>query len=103
MAYSQQKWDISEERRSELIAALVPHLKTLRVTANISQESLAQLIEISRQTYCQLENGSCNMSWQTYLSLIFIFDVLEDSTKLLRMVGAYPDVLISELNDKKIR
>ena len=56
-------WSLSTEEKNRLIAALSPELATLRTKAEISQEELAELIGISRQTYGTIERGTREMSW----------------------------------------
>ena len=53
-----KRWDISKERKNELIRQLTPVLKLLRVRADITQERLANIIGLSRQTYSQIEIGN---------------------------------------------
>ena len=68
------KWSLSTKEKDRLIAALTPELATLRTKADISQEDLAELIGVSRQTYGALERGARKMSWTTFLSLVLFYD-----------------------------
>ena len=77
MAERKELWSVSNDVKKEYIDALVPELKLLRAKADISQDDLASILSISRQTYCQIENGNKDMSWNIYLSLIFFFDSIE--------------------------
>ena len=44
MVDGKERWDISKERKDELIQKLTPELKMLRVKADITQEKLAKII-----------------------------------------------------------
>lgn len=59
------KWSLTANEKDRLIVALTPELATLRTKAEISQEELAELIGVSRQTYGALERGARKMSWNT--------------------------------------
>lgn len=83
--------------KKEYIEALLPELKLLRAKTNISQDDLASILSISRQTYCQIENGNKDMSWNIYLSLIFFFDSLEEISKLISLLGIYPHQFVEQI------
>jgi len=90
MMDQKKQWDMSKERKAELIKRLTPELKLLRVKADITQERLANIIGLSRQTYSQIETGSKLMTWNTYLSLIFFYNSVEETAKLLTILDVYP-------------
>ena len=48
---STNKWLLTDEEKDRFIATLTPNLTILRTSAEISQEELANLIGVSRQTY----------------------------------------------------
>lgn len=96
MADLRERWDISKERKDELIQKLTPELKLLRVRADITQERLANIIGLSRQTYSQIETGNKLMTWNTYLSLIFFYNSVDETSKLLNALEIYPE----EFNEK---
>ena len=48
---NESKWLLTDEEKDNFIAALSPNLTVLRTKAEISQEELANLIGVSRQTY----------------------------------------------------
>ena len=56
-------------KKSELIEELKSVLPILRAAISISQGELAEYIGVSRQTYCALEQGKRDISWNTFLSL----------------------------------
>ena len=71
---SVSKWLLTNAEKYEFITTLTPNLPALRTQAEISQEELANLLGISRQTYSAIERNLRTMSWSTYLSLILFFD-----------------------------
>lgn len=92
------RWSITDEQKKRLTSTLVSDLKLLRAKANITQDDLAGVIGISRQSYCQIENGNKEMPWNIYLSLIFLFSVVKDTSKLIHTLGVYPDDFIKQVN-----
>ena len=66
---STNKWLLTDEEKDKFIATLTPNLTILRTSAEISQEELANLIGVSRQTYSAIERKVRKMAWSTYLSL----------------------------------
>lgn len=99
MAKGNEQWFISDNIKKEYINALIPELKLLRAKANISQADLAGILGISRQTYCQMENGSKEMPWSTYLSLIFFFDSIEPTSRLLLLLEIYPLKFVNTIKE----
>lgn len=97
MAERKELWSVSNDVKKEYIDALVPELKLLRAKANISQDDLASILSISRQTYCQIENGNKDMSWNIYLSLIFFFDSIEETSKLISLLEIYPSQFVDQI------
>lgn len=97
MAERKELWFVSNDVKKDYIDALVPELKLLRAKANISQDDLASILSISRQTYCQIENGNKGMSWNIYLSLIFFFDCIEETSRLLSLLGIYPSQFVDQI------
>lgn len=93
------KWLLSETEKDAFIATLTPNLLVLRTQADISQEELANLLGISRQTYSAIERNIRRMSWNTYLSLILFFDHNKKTHKMLRMLSLFPKELVVRFND----
>lgn len=92
------KWDLSTEEKSNLIASLTDKVAALRTQADISQEELANIVGISRQTYSNIETKKREMAWSTYLSLVFFFDANNKTTQMIRDIGAYPSQLVDRFN-----
>ena len=96
---TESKWLLSDAEKDAFIATLTPNLPALRTQAEISQEELANLLGISRQTYSAVERKNRKMSWNTYLSLILFFDHNKKTHNMLRMLGLFPKELIARFHD----
>lgn len=59
----ESKWLLTDEEKDSFIATLTPNLTVLRTKAEISQEELANLIGVSRQTYSAIERKVRRMAW----------------------------------------
>ena len=92
-------WELSQSQKDEYIEKLTSKLAALRAHADISQEDLANIIGTSRQTYYAIENRKRTMSWSTYLSLIFFYDTVENTSQMIRELGVYPMQLVERFND----
>ena len=92
------RWVISDKKKDEYINNLLPHLATLRARVGVSQDELAGLIGISRQTYCLTESGSRSISWNTFLSIIMFYDYNSRTHDLIRSIGAFPEDLFYQFN-----
>lgn len=91
MTSVKERWSLSKKRKEELISELTPELRMLRVKADMTQEELANIIGLSRQTYSQIELGNKVMSWNTYLSLLFFYRSVESTARLLLVLDVYPE------------
>ena len=74
---------MTNKEKNELIilASLLP---ILRASIGISQGEIAEYIGVSRQTYCALEQGKRDMSWNTFLSLFLFFISNEETNEILK-------------------
>lgn len=93
------KWILTDEEKDSFIATLTPCLTVLRTKAEISQEELANLIGVSRQTYSAIERKIRRMSWSTYLSLVLFYDHNQQTHKMIRQLSIFPKELIIRFND----
>lgn len=93
------KYFLSEKEKYALIEKLTPELPLLRAKAKISQEEVANIIGISRQTYGAIERKARKMSWNTYLSLVWFYDYNRKTHKMIRSTSAFPHELIKKFND----
>lgn len=95
------KWFISDEEKNKFISTLTCELISLRAKLGISQEEIANIIGISRQSYGAIERKSREMSWNTYLSLILFFDSNDVTRDAIRYSDIYPYELIKRFNNNK--
>ncbi len=75
---------------------LSENISALREKAEITQEELASIVGISRQTYYAVETRRRELSWNTYLSLLF-FDTNILTHNMLRDINAYPVELMVKM------
>lgn len=92
---------LSNEQKENYIQRLTEALPMLRAKANITQENLANLIGVSRQTYSSLESKKKPMSWSTYLSLIFVYDSMSETNSIIRKLEIRPEELVEQLSNPK--
>lgn len=95
----ESKWLLTDEEKGSFIATLTPNLTVLRTKAEISQEELANLIGVSRQTYSAIERKVRRMAWSTYLSLVLFYDHNQKTHKMIRQLSIFPQELIIRFND----
>lgn len=92
------EWVVSPQYKESYMEVLSENLSALRAKVGITQEELANLIGISRQTYYAFETKKRDLSWNTYLALIFFFDTNVNTHTMLRDINAYPLELIIRMN-----
>lgn len=80
---------ISSINRDELIKLMSENLSVLRAKLNLSQEDLADVLGVTRQTISAIENDQRNMSWPIFLSLILIFLKNKETKRLMILLGIY--------------
>ena len=90
---------LSEKEKDDFIEALSYELPMLRAKADISQEEIANMIGVSRQTYGSIERRTRKMSWSTYLSLVFFYDYNKKTHKMIRSTDAFPHELVKRFNE----
>ncbi|MDE6636395.1 MAG: helix-turn-helix domain-containing protein [Lachnospiraceae bacterium] len=95
----EERPNLSVEEKHKYIKLLTDRLSTLRAKAAVPQEELAKIIGVSRQTYGAIERKDKEMSWGTYLALLFFFDQNKQTHQLLRQIGAFPGSLIKYFNN----
>ena len=96
----QDKWTISEEYKNVSIELLQSNLSALRAKIGISQEELANIIGVTRQTYYPVETGKKTMTWSMFLALIFVFDSIKETSEMLEDLRIYPIDLVLKFNDE---
>lgn len=96
---SVSKWLLTDVEKDSFITAFTPHLIILRTQADVSQEELANLIGVSRQTYSAIERKVRKMSWNTYLSLVLFYDHNQRTHQLMRQLSLFPTEIILRFNE----
>ena len=84
--------------REKLIDNMTENLPVLRKKLKLSQEGLAQMIGTSRYTVMLIETRKRRMTWNTFLSLILLFDKNNDTSVLLRVLEIYTEQLDAYLH-----
>lgn len=85
----------SKINKDEFISLMVQNLSVLRTKLNLSQEDLADVLGVTRQTISAIENGQRNMSWTMFLSLVLIFLKNRETKRLIVLLGIYTKELNS--------
>ncbi len=81
--------DLLSDMKEILIDKMIDNMPVLRKKLKLSQEGLANLIGTSRYTIMLIETKKRRMSWNTFLSLVLLFDKNEETAVLLRALGIY--------------
>jgi len=89
---------LSRCEKEKYIELLTPDLVLLRKKANISQDELANIIGTSRQNYGAIERCSREMTWNTYLALIFFYNSYSVTKDFFKMLDSYPRELFDKLH-----
>ena len=88
---------LSEEIKEKYISAMADELSLLRTKANVSQEELANIIGVSRQTYGALERKSRKMTWGTYMSLLSFYNLNDKTSSMIRASKAFPTEMMNKI------
>ena len=86
---------MDDAKKAVLIKNMAENLPILRKKMNVTQAELAALIGVSRNTLVYIETGKKTMTWNMFLSLLFVFTKNKETDKLLNVLEIYTD----ELND----
>ena len=79
----------TEELKDLSIENMTKNMATLRTMLHLSQEGLAGLMGVGRQTLVAIETGKRKMTWNTFLSLMFIFSQHKETKPLLEFLQIY--------------
>lgn len=82
---------LSEESKSNSIKNMSDHLVALRTMLHLTQAQLAEIMGVTRQTLVLYETGKRVMTWNTFLSLMFIFTQKRETRELLNILNIYTD------------
>ncbi len=76
---------LTEEMRKDLTA--------LRLLIGLSPEETADILGVPPGQYRQLENGSQEVSWDQYMSILFLYHYNMRTKDIVDNLGLYPDSL----------
>ncbi|MBQ4261432.1 MAG: helix-turn-helix transcriptional regulator [Ruminococcus sp.] len=89
---------LSEESKSNAVKNMSDNLVALRTMLHLTQAQLAEIMGVTRQTLVLYETGKRVMTWNTFLSLMFIFTQKRETRELLNILNIYTDEM-KELYD----
>ena len=84
---------MTSDTREILIDKMTENLPVLRKKLKLSQENLAKFIGNSRYTVMLIETKKRRMTWNTFLSLVLLFDKNEETSVLLKALEIYTEDL----------
>ena len=64
---------LGKEERQKLASHLAKNLKSYRSACGWSQERLADIIGVTRQTVLAVENGKRDMTWTMFMAFLLLF------------------------------
>lgn len=79
------------KKKEELMEKLRKELPVLRARLAISQEKVAKMIGVSRQTYNAMETGKREMTWSIFLSLLAFFQNNEKTAQMLMQIDEFDE------------
>ncbi|MBP0977110.1 MAG: helix-turn-helix domain-containing protein [Oscillospiraceae bacterium] len=92
---------MNEKTKELLVDRMTENLVVLRAKLGITQAELADIAGMSRQTILAIEKKQRTMTWNTFLSLLFIFSVNKNTEALLKLFEILTDELIDYITVKK--
>ena len=84
--------------RKEYTKVMAENLSMLRIKLGLNQDELALLIGVTRQTISAIESKSRDLTWTTYLALLFLFTQNDKTKDLVSILGVYPQELSRFIN-----
>ncbi len=92
--------DFDDSVRSELMEKFRVELPVFRAKAKVSQESLADKIGISRQTYSGIETGKREMTWTIFLALWTYFQNNDETRDMVNLMYDFGSDVSMVMNSK---
>ena len=92
---------MNEKTKELLVDRMTENLVVLRAKLGITPAELADIAGMSRQTILAIEKKQRTMTWNTFLSLLFIFSVNKNTEALLKLFEILTDELIDYITVKK--
>lgn len=84
--------------REKYAALMSQNLQILRLKADLSQEDLANLLGVTRQTISAIETGQRTMSWTAFLALFLLFLNNKETKQLMIALGIYTKEISNFIN-----
>ncbi len=84
---------INEAIKQNAIEKITSNLVVLRTAMHLSQSDLADLLGLSRQSLVAIENRKRRMTWNVFLSLLFVFMQNKETRMLIELFDIYSDEL----------
>lgn len=81
----------NQQIKVELMEKLRYELPVLRARLGISQEKVAEMIGVSRQTYNAIETGKREMTWPIFLSMVAFFQNNEQTAQMLKQMDDFDE------------
>lgn len=78
-----------DKEKRALLKNFTEELPVLRARAKVSQEVVADLIGISRQTYSAIESGKRELPWKTFMSLVALFQNIDQTKPMLTQIDGF--------------
>ena len=90
---------MSNDYKMELIRNLVDNLPVLRAKNGITQETLGEVVGLSRQSIAMIENGTRKLSWTNYLAIVYALSFDENVKTLMEQLDVIPTNFKNEIVD----
>ena len=84
---------MTQETKDLIIANMVENLPVFRAKLGLTQSELAGIAGISRQTILTVEKKQRGMTWNMFLSLMYIFKANEKTAPMVELFGLETDEL----------
>lgn len=84
---------MNKETKDLLIAKMVENLTVFRAKLGLTQAELAEIAGISRQTILSIEKKQRGMTWNMFLSLLYIFKTNEQTAPMVELFDIESDEL----------
>ncbi len=85
---------MNDELREVYISRMVENLTVLRAKLGLTQSELAEIAGISRQTILSIEKKQRGMTWNMFLSFVYIFTVNTETAPMIDLFEIRTDELI---------
>lgn len=72
--------------KRQLVEHFIEELPVIRAKGRLSQETVAEKIGVSRQTYSTIETGKREMTWTMFMATVAFFQNIEQTKGFLNQV-----------------